>query len=418
MNSEFVGPTYLDGNRIVLPEKFRWHEAIDVRKRLHTATNIRGFKDVVLDFSLLKNVYPNGIVPVVAEVVRLQRLGIQFDVIPPSSEDLLSLFVRNGWLHFICPEKWELPKTEGYRSLPLSRFSTDEELNEIVSKVVEICLQQLVFAEGVPQAFEWVLNEISGNVLVHSNMSFGWIQVVTYKENHRLALIVCDSGVGIPGSMKKAFKFRDDREAIELAMRKGVTSNPAFGQGNGLAGALAIAQHSNGMFAITSHKGRVRVLDGKVEPTFHFPFYTGTCVEMQFPTDKEIDLPKALWGHDPVNHMELKFEDDKGDLVFDLREYASSFGNRITGERLRNLVVNLLKQNPGHAVKIQMTNVGIISSSFGDELFGKLFVELGPIDFSRSIKFQGINPICKSIIDMSIAQRVAQSSGYYQGGAS
>jgi anti-sigma regulatory factor (Ser/Thr protein kinase) len=320
--------------------------------------------------------------------------------------------VRNGLLHYINPEKWEPPKLEGYRSLPLHRFTTDEELNEVVNRVVEICLQQLVFAAGVPQAFEWALNEIAGNVLVHSGINNGWIQVVTYKENHRLALIVCDSGVGIPGSMKRKFKFKDDKEALELAMRKGVTSNPAFGQGNGLAGALAIAQHSNGMLAITSYRGRIRVLEGKVEPTDHFPPYVGTCVEMQFYTDKEIDLPKALWGHTPVNYMEIKYEDEKGDMVFNLREYASSFGNRITGERIRNLVVNLLKQNPGQGVKMVMTDIGVISSSFADELFGKLFIELGPIDFSRLIKFEGINPTCKSIIDVAVSQRIAQNAAH------
>lgn len=251
----------------------------------------------------------------------------------------------------------------------------------------------MVFADGIPQAFEWALNEIAGNVLVHSGEHVGWIQVVTYRENHRLALIVCDSGVGIPGTIKKAYKVTNDQQALELAIRRGITSNPKHGQGNGLAGALAIAQHSQGVLAITSGKGRVRVSEGRVEPKTHFPPYLGTCVEMQLSTEKPIDLPKALWGHEPTSYIELKFENDKGDLIFRLRDYARSFGNRITGEKIRNLVTNLLKQNPGHPIRIVMDDIGVISSSFADELFGKLIVEMGPIDFSSLIKLDGINPI-------------------------
>lgn len=391
-------------------DRLGWAASIEIRKKLYALTVNNQHENIILDFSNIMNVYPNGIVPIIAEVNRLKKNNnLLFSVIPPLNDDIKSLFDRSGWLHYINPEKYELPKSESMRSLMLQRFSSDEELNDIVNKAVEICLQQLVFAEGIPQAFEWALNEIAGNILVHSEADIGWIQVVTYRDNHSLALIVCDSGIGIPGAMSKSFNLNNDQQALELAMREGVTSNPKHGQGNGLAGALAIAQHSDGIFAITSGKGRIRVSEGRVEPKAHFPPYSGTCVEMQFSTEKPIDLPKALWGHEPTSYMELKYEDEQGDLIFNPREYASSFGNRITGERLRNLVLNLIKQHPGHPVKIFMDDIVIISSSFADELFGKLIVELGAIDFSKLIKVVRINPICKSIVDIAIGQRFAQT---------
>lgn len=155
-----------------------------------------------------------------------------------------------------------------------------------------------------------------------------------------------------------------------------------------------------------------QLVNSNLQHKTHFPLYQGTCVEMQFSTKQEIDLPRALWGHKPVDYVELKFEDDQGDLTFRLRDHASSFGNRITGERIRNLVLNLLKQHPGHAVKINMSDVVVISSSFADELFGKLAIELGIIDFGRFIKFAGINSTCKGLIDVAVAQRLAQTVGY------
>ena len=392
-------------------DKIDWSTSIDFRKAIFGAVNHRGYSDIVLDFSGVKKAYPNGIVPIITEIDAYKKVGVDFSLIPPSNPEVESLFSNNSWFYHIEPRKFpEFITTNKSSHMALKKFDDDNQLNELVNCAVEICLQQLVFAQGVPQAFEWVINELAGNVLVHAGNSSGWIQVTTYKESHRLAIVVCDGGVGIPKTISEKFNVKNDNEAIELAIQKGVTSKPDFGQGNGLAGAIAIAQHSKGMLALTSGKGRVRVLEGNVEPKNNFPPLSGTVVEMQFDTDKEIDLPKALWGHEPVDYFETKYEDyDMEESVFTLREYASSFGNRITGERIRNLVVNLIGQTDGKSVRINMENVSVISSSFADELFGKLFVELGPIDFSRVIKFKAMNPTCKSIIDHAVAQRVSQT---------
>jgi hypothetical protein len=289
-----------------------------------------------------------------------------------------------------------------------SRFSSDQELNSLVNRVVEISLQQLVFAEGVPTAFEWTINEIAGNVLVHAQAP-GFLQVVTYRENRRLVFTVCAAGIGITVTIRDTFKdVGGDVAALELAIRAGVTSKPDFGQGNGLAGSLGIAKESGGVLSITSGRAWLRLLEGNLEARRHFPPYNGTCVDMQLPVDKPINLPKVLWGHDPIPHTKLKFEDEKGDLTFSLREYAASFGNRITGETIRNLVTNLLIQHPGHRVTIQFDGVAVIASSFADELFGTLALELGVVDFGRLVAFENINILCKSLVDTAIQQRLAQ----------
>jgi len=298
--------------------------------------------------------YPNGMVPVISETAFYkERRRVTFQIIPPCNGRIFSLFTRNAWLFYLDADEYSEPQSDSTASnLPLQKFSSDVELNDIVNKVVDLCIQQLLFADGVPQAFEWVLNEIAGNVLVHSEAGYGWMQVVTYRENHRLAMIVCDSGIGIPKSMSVKYKFKNDVAAIELAMRRVLPVNHNMVKEMDWlvlwqAGALAIAQNSMGIFALTSSKGRVRVVEGKVKAKLHFPPYNGTCVDIQFYTDKPIDLPTALWGHRPVDYMELAFEDDKGRVVSRLRDYATSFGNRITGERIRNLLVNLLRQKSG-----------------------------------------------------------------------
>lgn len=398
-------------NCLVFSEKCDWSTTIDFRKAVHHAINDKGYQQIKLDLSKARKVYPNGIVPIIAEVEAYKAAGVEFEIIAPTNSDITSLFISNSWLHYLDPRNYRLYDDSGAGThLALHRFNDDNQLNNLVNKAVDICLQQLVFGKGVPQAFEWVLNELAGNILVHAGGAPGWIQVTTYREQHRLAMVICDSGLGIPKTIAEKYSVRTDTEALELAIRKGVTSKPDFGQGNGLTGSIAIAQASGGMFALTSGRGRIRVLDGKVEPKNNFPPVDGTIVEMQFDTDKEIDLPKALWGHKPVDAFETNFErDDSDESEFALRDYATSFGNRITGERIRTLVINLLKQTNGRPIRINMSNVNVISSSFADELFGKLFVELGPMDFGRVVKLHALDATCKSIIDYAVYQRMAQT---------
>ena len=150
-------------------------------------------QNITLDFLQVKRSYPDGMVPLIAEVARLKGKKIQFDVIPPQGAELQSLFEKNGWLHYLDPENWEKPT-----DVPLMQFCTDSELNDAVNKAIEVLQQQFGFAKGVLGTFKWALNEIATNVLKHSKASGGWIQVLNYPSNHQLALTICDSGVGIP----------------------------------------------------------------------------------------------------------------------------------------------------------------------------------------------------------------------------
>lgn len=121
---------YISGNRIsLIVNRLGWAASIDIRKKLYFLTVLKPQETIILDFSKVRKVYPNGIVPIVAEVSRLKRKGFRFLVIPADNEDVNSLFLRNGWYHFIEPEKYDLPKSDGIRSLALHMFSSDEEFN-------------------------------------------------------------------------------------------------------------------------------------------------------------------------------------------------------------------------------------------------------------------------------------------------
>jgi len=52
----------------------------------------------------------------------------------------------------------------------------------------------------------------------------------------------------------------------------------------------------------------------------------------------------------------------------------------------------------------------VISSSFADEYMGKLFLELGPLHFSASIRNKNMELLVKQLLDKAIMQRLAQET--------
>jgi hypothetical protein len=69
--------------------------------------------------------------------------------------------------------------------------------------------------------------------------------------------------------------------------------------------------------------------------------------------------------------------------------------------KIDNILVD--KRN---AIAFDFTDVPLISSSFADEVFGKLFLEFGAMEFMRRCSFQGVDTTVMRLIDKAIAQRM------------
>ncbi len=394
-----------DANRLVFADKITWASFVDVHRILFDY-DLKA--EVILDFTDVRSPFPNGMTPIISLVERRCADGLRVKLVKPSRSNVDYLFERSGWYHFICPKEYPATELTIHRRYNFHRFETDQELNDTVNYLVTNVLQSGNLAKGIPQAFEWIANELGGNVLVHAETTHGWMQATVYPEHQRLNLVVCDGGIGIPRSMRKTFEGVSDLEALELAVRGQVTSKPEFGQGNGLAGSIAIVLFGSGQLSLTSSKARLVILEGKVQPKRRFfPAFPGTMIDIQIITDREVSLQQALWGHEPVSYFETHFEDDKGNLELNLREFATSFGNRVTGQRIRTMVENMLLNYADSSVTVDFTDISVISSSFADELFGKLAVTLGLLQFGRRIKIAKANPLCYSIIERIVEQRIS-----------
>ncbi len=397
----------LNGNRLIFQQKLTWVTFVDFSKLFSTLMK-KGYEEIVFDLSSVISAFPNGMVPMISVVEKQRKNGLQVKIIPPSKSDVNYLFEKNGWYHFLSPTEHPATGLSARRRYGLHPFSSDQELNDTVNYLVASVLQSANLAEGLPQAFEWIANELAGNVLVHAEVKHGWIQAVTYPEHQRLSLVVCDSGIGIPRSMRATFSdLPTDLEALELSVKGQVTSKPEFGQGNGLAGSIAIVINGAGTLSLTSGKARLVIMEKRVQPKSWYPSFDGTMIDLQLNTDQPIILEQSLWGHKPINLFETHFQDDKGDLQFGLKDYETSFGNRITGQRIRNMIENMLRNNIESSVSVDFLNVAVISSSFADECFGKLAVKMGLLQFGRRIKITNANALCYTIIERIVEQRIS-----------
>lgn len=409
-------------DRIVFGEKIDSWAARDAFRAIGYAIK-QGIGGLTLDFSQTKRAYPEGMIQIIAFADHLRRRDAHFDVILPEDRRLLGIFEANNWAFFISPLMHEKTATRFENHLPLRRYQTGGEQRAVVDDSLELLLHQIKVERDVIHAFEWSLNEITDNVLVHAEaQQGGLVQVATFKEQRRIQLVVADCGRGILSSMKEHFpKLSRDADAIGEAMKQGVTRNSEVGQGNGLAGALRIASGSNGSMTIVSGQGEIKVLrppgagehEQRVLRRQSNERFPGTLVFVELMVDELVDLDEALdFGSGAVDwdYIDARYGEEDHDVVLRVAEEAVGFGTRAAGVGLRTKIDNLVRAKPGCVVALDWTGVPLVSSSFADEVLGKLFVEMGPITFSSRVRSIHMEPLVRKLTDKSILQRAGQAA--------
>ena len=243
-------------------------------------------------------------------------------------------------------------------------------------------------------AFEWSINELTDNVLVHADSQIGGlVQVSTFEKTRKqVQFVVADVGVGIPTTLKEGHPdIRSDTTALDMAIQEGVTRDKKLGQGNGLFGSYEICSRSNGYFSVYSGHAYLEYTNKKgLSISNQVIPYDGTYIVATIDFSEPNLLANALRfkgnKYAPVDYVETKyesFEDNK--ILFKLKEESASFGSRVSGKPIRTKLSNLLRMTPGQKVCIDFDEIPIISSSFADEAFAKLFLEAGAVEIYRKV---------------------------------
>jgi len=410
------GDVIRDGNVIgVTGELSGFHKLLS---EVHLAIERAEYKDLRLDFSKCTLAFQNSVLALCAQVLRCRESGIDFTFIPPENQKLGRLFQNANWSHLLDPRQFDPSSFRGYTSIPATQYKTPEDQHAVVNKIVNVILGAIPEMQRIDfAAFEWAINELTDNVLMHSQSVIGGlVQVSTFQKGaKKVQFVVADAGIGIPTSLKAGHShISTDTEALEHAVKEGVTRDRAKGQGNGLFGSYQICSRSKGFFSVYSGHAR---LEHTTNNNFsirnqNIP-YDGTLITATIDFSEPGLLREALRfrnrQYTPVDFVETEYEkSEDGNIRFKLLEESSSFGSRVAGKPVRIKLMNLFRmQHYGEKIYIDMEGIPIISSSFADEVFGKLFVEVGPVLFMQKFEFIHVMETVQHLIDKAIAQRMA-----------
>ncbi len=360
---------------------------------------------VRVDLTGVDRVFPNAVVPISAAVQAMRSDGLEVGILnPPAIADRA---------HFDQPT--DLANVKGDElSRPLGRvwqFSDATDVSKLVSATMESIVQRIECESGVVSALEWSINEVMDNVMQHAQSDRGYAMVQVHSVGHRLAICVADIGRGIYASLR-ASQYRPStaQDALTLAIQPEVTRDRRIGQGNGLWGLAQIVRINNGELQLISGPAALH-LDSTGEPQLSKSQFldhkrSGTTVDFQLDTTEPVDLVHALGGHRPVNLRLDAMENDAGEHEIMVRSLLHGTGTRAAAKLLRTLVMNTLHEG-SRRVSVDFSGIEMLSSSFADELVGRMLLDLGFAQFNRRIGMTGLNSDVEGIVNRVVAQRLA-----------
>lgn len=379
----------------------------------------QNLKSVTIDFRNVKKVFADGMLPIICTIDELKELGVKVKVILPTDNEIRRLFRSVNWAHFLSPEQFDKSESTYDRHLVTRRFENLEEQQKAVNDFMDVVLRTMTISKDIISGLEWSINEITDNVLNHSDSKHGGIiQASTHHKENKILFAVADSGRGILKSMQEGFpNLRTELDAIGEAIKAGVTRNPKIGQGNGLAGSLRVTTMTGGSFEILSGNGRLTITKNKThKKIMKKAKYNGTLVSGEINIVDDFSISEALSfdkfsNHFPLDIVDLKYEMEDSDCLFlKMKDESSGFGTRKSGLQIRRKILNLLKAKQGFPIIIDWEGIPVISSSFADELMGKLFLEMGAMTFSSFVKNRNMELLIKNLLDKAVAQRLTQET--------
>ena len=376
-------------------------EFIEIINEFHNSTN----KHLVLNFEGTKASFPNVCAPISGIIETLITQGFNFEFIN------LSKYLQK--LSLSKPLKVKENKYEAKNALDkVWRFDSTDEIYFLINSFVEELSQVIVCEKGVLDGFEWSINEVLDNILQHSGNTYGYVMGQVHKRTKHFAFCAYDSGNGIYQSLlNSVHKPKSPGEALSLAVKEGITRDKKIGQGNGLWGLHQIVSENTGILNISSGSASYSLTNKEnriFENIPQLPGNSGCMVDFQLDYNKEISISKALGGYEPVNMKIESMEDDFGNIIVDLKSKESGVGTRKSGEKIRNELINIYKQS-GKSITLDFKDLNIVSSSFADELIGKLVAEFGFYAFNNVFKLKNMNTSVQSIVQRSVAQRMIES---------
>jgi anti-anti-sigma regulatory factor len=404
MPSEISTNVNRDGNVLTIPSLSSPFVIGNFIRAIYQG-NEYGYTDFVLDFSGIEGVYPNVCAPL-AGLIDYYKVNREFLFNYRNVPDFL---VRTRTLDPV-----DAASDDTHRRYPLNvvwKFSIAEEVKSLVDAYLDAVSRSSICQGGVIQGLEWCLNEVMDNVLQHATTTHGYVMGQIHNASQHMAVCIYDHGQGILNSFRTSIHSPNNAvDAITIALKEGVTRDKNIGQGNGMWGLNNIVRSNSGLLNITSGSGFVGIRTNDTRTSTSVPYLSPenscTTVDFQIDFDKRISIANALGGYEPVNFRIENLEDERNNIVCKLAEKSSGTGTRQSGVAIRNEIINIRNQTSS-VIVLNFSGVSLISSSFADELIGKLVVEYGFVGFAQGFRLIGMNETIQAITNRSVVQRLS-----------
>ena len=355
--------------------------------------------------------FPNRIVPLLAIADDFRRRGLNVATRCPSG----------SYVERVCdPFALEsmMPESSDQIANPFDRvwaFSTAAGQYAIFNAMLLQLTKSAVLGAGVKESFMWCLNEVMDNVLNHSappGEARGYIMAQFHRRTNCLTVCVFDLGIGLMASLAESrFSEPDSYRAILSAVKPGVTSGN--GQGNGLWGLRELlARAQDGTLFIGSGDAAHRFspsaeIDGKAHYESLPGFPGTTMVDFQLKCNGKIDFGGVFGsGYAPVDLSEESLETEDGAIRLGICGLSKGTGTRESAREVRNLAENII-DNQKKRVILDFADIDGCSSSYIDELVGKLLAKYGFLMFTQAVALCNVKGINAQLVNRSISQRLS-----------
>ncbi len=297
------------------------------------------------------------------------------------------------------------------------KYSTSEGVNALVTSFINAIRESDVLEVGTLVSTEWCINEVMDNVLQHSKSECGYVMGQLQRGTKKISICIFDMGVGIYDTLKRSKHApRTPLDAITLAMQERVTRDERIGQGNGMWGLSEIIKENKGSVRILSNGAMYSFAEGRVVTREDVDLLVGknrnaTLIDFQIDYSQKTDVAKALNGHKLSDYWLEDREIDGGELCFEVKMDSSGTGTRIAAQKFKNIIMNALAENNSKII-LDFQGVNLVSSSYADELIGKIVAERGFVYFLNHFQLINLSAINIGVINRSVEQRMGHI--YYE----
>jgi hypothetical protein len=249
-------------------------------------------------------------------------------------------------------------------------------------------------------------NEITDNILIHAAAEMpGAVCAQYFESQRRLDVAIVDCGRGLKASLEEAMPILSHGDAISKAILRGVTRNPAIGMGNGLAGSVDIVAANRGSMKLWTGDMTLEIAKGKHKGFVQQAAVPGTGVFFRLQAEHPVNLEETFIGAKSWTYLEAESQRISQTGGIQIAQECAHTGSRVPAKALRQKVQSLLPDMEGPLV-LDFAGVRSASSSFLDELLGRLVAQSGPAEFKHRVEVINLNRHVQAIANVVIEQRM------------